>query len=216
MADEVIITASELGAYTNNISNKEGIKKVVKAINDGLSPDLSAYQKKLTAGDNITITDEDVISATVPPTLTALSPIEITANDEINLKGFSAPDSNADWEKYATGWPYVLNKDILLVINYDQHSIIYLPKGYKFSNDYIVCDVYQTRIAKLYFRDIFKNGSSLDKNNSSCTIRDFSTSETNGVITYIDNTDYIGISRYAGEPSGSSTQKISIGMFVRW
>lgn len=85
MVDEKI-TASELGAYTNNISNKEGIKKVVKAINDGLSPDLSDYQKKLTAGDNITITEENVISSTTP-TLTATVPIKIT-NNVINLEGW--------------------------------------------------------------------------------------------------------------------------------
>ena len=109
MTDEKI-TIGELGGYTNNISNKEGIKKVVKAINDGLSPDLSAYQKKLTAGDNITITDEDVISATdttytagsnisisdekvisatVPPTLTAGDGITIDSNNKINLKGYT-------------------------------------------------------------------------------------------------------------------------------
>ena len=85
MVDEKI-TIGELGGYTNNISNKEGIKKVVKAINDGLEPDLSAYQKKLTAGNNITITEEDVISATVEQ-LIAGNGITIDSN-KINLSDY--------------------------------------------------------------------------------------------------------------------------------
>lgn len=61
MTDE--INPSELGAFTNNLSNKEGIKKLIKAVEDNAS-DIATKQDKLTAGDNIAISDQNVISAT--------------------------------------------------------------------------------------------------------------------------------------------------------
>ena len=54
MTDE--INPSELGAFTNNLPNKEGIKKLCEKVNAG--------GVEYTAGDNIQISAENVISAT--------------------------------------------------------------------------------------------------------------------------------------------------------
>ena len=143
MVDEKI-TIGELGGYTNNISNKEGIKKVVKAINDGLEPDLSAYQKKLTAGDNIAITEEDVISAT-DTTYTAGEGITIDSDNKINLKGYTQVTtatigSLTLFDEIATGssvtqnaYIQMLNKDIMIVLSFQNagiwnHMSAFIPK----------------------------------------------------------------------------------------
>lgn len=57
------INPSELGAFTNNLPNKEGIKKLIKAVEDNTS-DIATKQDKLTAGSNVAISDQNVISAT--------------------------------------------------------------------------------------------------------------------------------------------------------
>ena len=77
MVDEKI-TIGELGGYTNNSPNKEGIKKVVKAINDGLSPDLSDYYTKEET--------QELISAI--PQLEGGNGIDVSSN-KINLKDWT-------------------------------------------------------------------------------------------------------------------------------
>lgn len=57
------INPSELGAFTNNLSNKEGIKKLINAVEDNTSA-IATKQDKLTAGSNVAISDQNVISAT--------------------------------------------------------------------------------------------------------------------------------------------------------
>lgn len=56
MTDE--INPSELGAYTNNLPNKEGLKKLCDKVNN------ASGGTEYTAGDNIQISAENVISAT--------------------------------------------------------------------------------------------------------------------------------------------------------
>ena len=70
------INPSELGAFTNNLPNKEGIKKLVSS--------LEGKQEKLTAGTNITITDENVISAASGKVYTAGDNISISEQDVIS------------------------------------------------------------------------------------------------------------------------------------
>lgn len=71
MTDE--ISPSELGAFTNNLSNKEGIKKLCEKVNSGGGSGdaytkaetdalLNEKQDVLTAGDGISINESDVIS----------------------------------------------------------------------------------------------------------------------------------------------------------
>ena len=75
MTDE--INPSELGAFTNNLPNKEGIKKLVDKVNSAgptytagdnvqISEQnvISATDTKYTAGTNVAISDQNVISAT--------------------------------------------------------------------------------------------------------------------------------------------------------
>lgn len=127
MVDEKI-TIAELGAYTNNSPNKEGIKKVVKAINDGLNPDLSDYQKKLTAGDNITITEEDVISAS-KTVYTAGEGIKILS-DEISLQDWEYVDPTKYSELFDNN--YRIKEDIVLSISdrYSGFTPFFIPKGF--------------------------------------------------------------------------------------
>lgn len=75
MTEENPLTIAELGAYTNNSMNREGIKKLVDKVNNGGGSGGDAYTKAetdallddkqdvLTAGTNITI-ENNVISAT--------------------------------------------------------------------------------------------------------------------------------------------------------
>ena len=74
MTEENPLTIAELGAYTNNSMNREGLKKLVDKVNSGGEVDaytkaetdalLATKQGTLTAGNNVAISEENVISAT--------------------------------------------------------------------------------------------------------------------------------------------------------
>lgn len=95
---------SELGAYTNNSMNREGLKKLVAKVNSG-GGTVDAYTKAetdallddkqdvLTAGTNISISEENVISAT-DTVYTAGTGISISDQNVI-----SALASGGDWEE---------------------------------------------------------------------------------------------------------------------
>lgn len=76
MTDE--INPSELGAYTNNLPNKEGIKKLCNMVNEG-----GGGGTTYTAGDNIQISAENVISAT-DTTYTAGDNVQISEQNVIS------------------------------------------------------------------------------------------------------------------------------------
>ena len=90
---------SELGAYTNNSMNKEGLKKLVAKVNSG-GGTVDAYTKAetdallatkqgtLTAGDNVAISEENVISAT-DTKYTAGTGISISEQNVISASGGS-------------------------------------------------------------------------------------------------------------------------------
>ena len=56
------IDPSELGAYTNNLPNKEGIKKLLKKIEEGGSFDPTEYYDK-EATDELLETKQDVLTS---------------------------------------------------------------------------------------------------------------------------------------------------------
>lgn len=83
---------------------------------------LADKQDKLTAGDNITISDENVISATIP------------VSDFVKL-------NSTDWSSVITiddNGNYIANKDILIVAHdATPHKVMvlgYYPKGFDFDN----------------------------------------------------------------------------------
>lgn len=81
MTDEPL-TIGELGGYTNNTINKEGLKKLVKKVNEG------SQGVEYTAGANISISDENVISAT-DTKYTAGTGISISEENVISVNGSS-------------------------------------------------------------------------------------------------------------------------------
>lgn len=117
------VKPSELGAYTNNIPNSRGIKKLlsdVKALftkTGTLETAVGGKQDKLTAGTNITITEENVISAS-----------------SVSKEWIEDGDYTT-WGKYLTG-DYT-NTELLIMIGsqYFQHgtTVYTIPKGtYKY------------------------------------------------------------------------------------
>lgn len=85
---------SELGAYTNNSMNREGLKKLVDKVNSGGSGGdaytkaetdalLATKQGTLTAGDNVAISEQNVISAT-DTKYTAGTNVEISEQNVIS------------------------------------------------------------------------------------------------------------------------------------
>ena len=136
MTDEEI-TIGELGAYTNNSPNKEGLKKLVNKVN---TPAVDAYTKTetdallddkqdvLTAGDGITITDNvistqsssDSYTKSETDDLLDLKQNVLTAgygtkitNDEISLKNWVLYPNVADLTPLFND--YVPLRDILVV-----------------------------------------------------------------------------------------------------
>ena len=75
MTDE--INPSELGAFTNNLPNKEGLKKLCDKVNN------ASGGVEYTAGDNIQISAENVISAT-DTKYTAGTNVEISEQNVIS------------------------------------------------------------------------------------------------------------------------------------
>ena len=146
MADEPL-TIGELGGYTNNTINREGLKKLVKKINEGASG------VEYTAGDNITISDQNVISAT-DTKYTAGNGISISEQNVISALG-------GDWVNVgnqATDWAacvdsFITKYDLILQMRYGSNGDLgifnYIPKG--------------TNIRDVYFGKMFCDYSSRDE-----------------------------------------------------
>ena len=185
MADEKI-TIAELGAYTNNSPNKEGIKKVVKAINDGLSPDLSDYQKKLTAGDNITITEENVISCTTPP-LTAGNGIIINENT-ISIAGWRQYTKDKNWGVFKDATTHVVSEDLLILAashSYYPTAVIYIPKGMDCRMSIQTGETQTGMVSKsfIYADSVLGNGDYFNNGYLELTISDRKGSGANEYVT---------------------------------
>lgn len=134
MTDEKI-TIGELGAYTNNSMNREGLKKLVDKVNNGGGSGdaytkaetdalLATKQGTLTAGDNIAISEQNVISAT-DTKYTAGTNVEISEQNVISATDtkytagtgisiseqnvISASGSSNEWiEHTSTNWSDVM------------------------------------------------------------------------------------------------------------
>lgn len=165
---------SELGAYTNNSMNREGLKKLVAKVNSG-GGTVDAYTKAetdallatkqgtLTAGDNVAISEENVISATdtkytagtnvsiseqnvisaTDTVYTAGTGITISDQNVISASGggsgeWTLRDTNSDWsdlfESNQGNTKYIAKKDMILYI--DSLSY-YICKGKEFSYNVI-------------------------------------------------------------------------------
>lgn len=150
------LTIGELGGYTNNQMNKEGLKKLVKKVNEGGGGGGPTY----TAGDNIQISTQNVISAT-DTTYTAGDNIQISAQNVISAtdtkytagSGIAISDQNvisatggsgrSDWELVTTNdWitnivsvdssnPYVITllKDCYISYTNSTHTTTFFIGG---------------------------------------------------------------------------------------
>ncbi len=217
MADEKL-TIGELGAYTNNSPNKEGLKKLVGIVN---TPGVDAYTKTetdallddkqdvLTAGDNISIV-ENVISAT-DTTYEAGTGISIV-DGVISANG-------SDWEivqnitELQGYWSYsgtnpnagLLKKDLIYIIaktpsdgNRTLFSL-FLPKGlrYRTSNSckFNTASLPQSTATKFYYYNTIKIESNglISIVNWYYTINngviDFSTINSENDVTYTLSND---------------------------
>ena len=133
---------SELGAYTNNSMNREGLKKLVEKVNSGGGGTVDAYTKaetdalledKADADDVYTKAEADALLDDKQDMLTAGTNITIVDN----VISASGGGSSEDWEiceDVAEVNNYVLNgrttNDIVfvLVINNVQYNF-FIPKG---------------------------------------------------------------------------------------
>lgn len=129
---EETLKISELGAYTNNSMNKEGLKKLCDKVNN------ASGGVEYTAGDNIQISAENVISAT-DTKYTAGTGISISEQNVISANGGSGGEwilrtPNDDWsdlfESNEGNTKYVAKKDMLLYYN---SVSSYICKGKEFT-----------------------------------------------------------------------------------
>lgn len=160
MTDE--INPSELGAFTNNLSNKEGLKKLCEKVNAGGSGTtytageniqisaenvISATDTKYTAGENIAISEENVISAT-DTKYTAGTGISISEQNVISATG----SGSSDWTRCTSldtfktlisideNGNFESLKDIVFVGKPSNDTLnagdvnFYIPKGYKITS----------------------------------------------------------------------------------
>lgn len=124
------INPSELGAFTNNLPNKEGIKKLINAV-EGNTSAIATKQDKLTAGSNIAISDQNVISAT-DTKYTAGDNIAISDENVISATdtkytagtGISISEQNVISASGADGWELCEN-GVYDTYNDTNHEYIY-------------------------------------------------------------------------------------------
>ena len=120
MTDEIM--PSELGAFTNNLPNKEGIKKLCDKVNNGgttytagdniqISAEnvISATDTKYTAGTNVSISEQNVISAT-DTKYTGENGIEVTQDDKIKISNdwIECPNKLDDVVTYGIDYEYLI------------------------------------------------------------------------------------------------------------
>lgn len=197
-----------MGFIRNN--NVWKINKILAGISGGVTPEdvqdmidtsIEGKQDTLTAGDNITITDENVISATVPE-YTAGYGVEINNNNEISFKDFTLIkngdsaslflekiDSTIEWGTDT----YRFTKDVIIKLAKKEntsglhYTYLYIPKGTIYSTKFgagltIPCKI--TSGNSITFSLIPTNTFS---NNTSITLRynDVKSSENSstGIIT---------------------------------
>lgn len=127
-----------MGFIRNN--NVWKINKILAGISGGIKPEdvqdmidtsltpietaIEGKQDTLTAGDNITISDENVISATVPAPITYTSdkPIVIDENNKIKMDGWTEITLN-DLDNVNLGW--FKNHELLIRYNANPSPNIY-------------------------------------------------------------------------------------------
>ena len=149
------INPSELGAFTNNLPNKEGLKKLCDAVNDipaqltagdniSISDGvISATDTKYTAGDNIQISEQNVISAT-DTKYTAGTGISISDQNVISASGGGdwSLNTDNDWsnifERDGNNFYTKVKKDVYIYWINGYINFGFLPKGFVSSQSYIV------------------------------------------------------------------------------
>lgn len=131
---------------------------------------------------------------------TGEAPIIIDSDNKISLAGFTQVATDA-WAQFATGWPFVIQKDLLLQIgDSGTCQTVFLPKGFKFTNNNIniVWSPVNWSIIisdSIWLRDIFKNGNNYAPS-----------ADTQRRITEIvNNTSYMTINLGNQIPSSSIT-----------
>lgn len=141
------INPSELGAFTNNLPNKEGIKKLIKAVEDNAS-DIANKQDKLTAGDNIAISDQNVISAT---------DTKYTAGDNITISEGNVISASVPAGDWTVRTP---NNDWTDLFTYDETNGLTSLKNIKiYNSDYVLlADIPKNTTAIHFYSPFFDIG----------------------------------------------------------
>ena len=160
MTEENPLTIAELGAYTNNSMNREGLKKLVDKVNNGGSSGdaytkaetdalLATKQGTLTAGANVEISEQNVISAT-DTKYTAGIGIVISEQNVISATGsggggeWTKRTANDDWtdmfDNTSSENEVTTKKNIIMCLTNTGTSdnismYCYIPKGLKWTNN---------------------------------------------------------------------------------